>query len=71
MAESKIDIFVEKLGDEKWEIARRANVAVELRDSIESLCSGSSYPIFLTKLWPVFKKVLKGEPVFINTSFDH
>ena len=32
---------------------------MELRDSIESLCAGSNYPIFLTKLWPIFKKVLK------------
>lgn len=53
------------------EISRRANVAVELRDTIENLCSGPNYPIFLTKLWPVFKKILKGDPVFTNTSFDH
>lgn len=47
----------------------RANVATELRDSIEPLCSGASYPIFLAKLWPVFKTILKGEPVFSN-SYD-
>lgn len=46
----------------------RANVATELRDSIEPLCSGASYPIFLAKLWPVFKSILKGEPVFLSMS---
>lgn len=48
----------------------RANVAVELRDNIEPLCSGASYPLFLAKLWPVFKMILKGDPVFTNLSFD-
>lgn len=48
----------------------RANVAVELRDSIEPLCSGASYPMFLAKLWPVFKNILKGDPVFTNVSFE-
>lgn len=52
------------------EIKVRANVAVELRDSIEPLCSGASYPIFLAKLWPVFKNILKGDPVFTNMSFE-
>lgn len=48
----------------------RANVATELRDSIEPLCSGASYPIFLAKLWPVFKTILKGDPVFFSMSYD-
>lgn len=48
----------------------RANVAVELRDNIEPLCTGASYPIFLAKLWPVFKNILKGEPIFTNLSFE-
>lgn len=48
----------------------RANVAVELRDNIEPLCSSASYPLFLAKLWPVFKTILKGDPVFTNLSFD-
>lgn len=48
----------------------RANVATELRDSIEPLCSGASYPIFLSKLWPVFKTILKGDPVFFNMSYE-
>ncbi|XRM37421.1 transcription-associated protein 1 [Aspergillus tubingensis] len=69
-AERSIDIYSTKLGDDKIDIKLRANVAVELRDSIEPLCSGASYPIFLSKLWPVFKHILKGEPVFTNMSFD-
>lgn len=48
----------------------RANVATELRDSIEPLCSGASYPIFLAKLWPVFKNILKGDPVFFSMSYE-
>ncbi|RAH67424.1 histone acetyltransferase TRA1 [Aspergillus aculeatinus CBS 121060] len=68
--ERNIDIYAAKLGDEKLDIKLRANVAVELRDSIEPLCSGASYPIFLSKLWPVFKNILKGEPVFTNLSFE-
>ena len=48
----------------------RANVATELRDSIEPLCSGANYPIFLAKLWPVFKSILKGEPVFFSMSYE-
>ncbi|KAF9891502.1 hypothetical protein FE257_003969 [Aspergillus nanangensis] len=68
--ERNIDIYASKLGDEKLDIKVRANVAVELRDNIEPLCSGASYPIFLSKLWPVFKNILKGEPVFTNLSFE-
>lgn len=49
----------------------KANIATELRDSIEGLCSGSNYAKFLAKLWPVFKKILQGEPVFNNESPDH
>ncbi|KAL2849375.1 hypothetical protein BJX68DRAFT_267227 [Aspergillus pseudodeflectus] len=68
--ERNIDIYANKLGDEKLDIKIRANVAVELRDNIEPLCSGASYPIFLSKLWPVFKKILQGEPVFTNLSLE-
>lgn len=52
------------------DIKVRTNVAVELRDNIEPLCSGSNYPIFLARLWPVFKNILKGDPVFTNMSFE-
>ena len=48
----------------------RANVATELRDSIEPLCSGANYPIFLAKLWPIFKTILSGEPVFFSMSYE-
>ncbi|KKK18394.1 hypothetical protein P175DRAFT_0247193 [Aspergillus ochraceoroseus IBT 24754] len=68
--ERNIDIYATKLGDEKIDIKLRANVAVELRDNIEPLCSGASYPIFLSKLWPVFKNILRGEPVFTNLALE-
>lgn len=48
----------------------RANVATELRDNIEALCSGANYPIFLSKLWPVFKTILGGDPVFLSMSYE-
>lgn len=48
----------------------KTNVAVELRDSIEGLCAGSNYPLFLSRLWPVFKKILKTDPVFISLSWE-
>ncbi|KAN0080763.1 hypothetical protein V8E54_003967 [Elaphomyces granulatus] len=68
--ERNIEIYAEKLSNEKIELKHRFNVAVELRDNIEPLCSGSNYPTFLAKLWPVFKAILKGEPVFTNMSFE-
>ncbi|KAL4999408.1 hypothetical protein BDV10DRAFT_193620 [Aspergillus recurvatus] len=66
--ERNIDIYASKLGDEKLDMKLRANVAVELRDNIEPLCSPATYSIFLSKLWPVFKSILSGEPVFTNAS---
>lgn len=50
----------------------KANVATELRDSIESLCTpAATYQKFLTKLWPVFKKILEGKPDFNPNSSEH
>ncbi|KAK7885224.1 transcription-associated protein 1 [Exophiala xenobiotica] len=50
----------------------KANVATDLRDSIENLCSpAATYSKFLAKLWPVFKKILEGKPDFSPTSFEH
>jgi transformation/transcription domain-associated protein len=43
---------------------------VELRDSIENYCTAANYPVFLAKIWPVFKKILKGDPVFTNLSYE-
>ena len=53
-----------------WDIETKtkANISVELRDSLEQLCS--NYPAFLEKLWPVFKQILTGEPVFTSASFE-
>ncbi|EER27620.1 Phosphatidylinositol 3- and 4-kinase family protein [Coccidioides posadasii C735 delta SOWgp] len=68
--ERNIDIYAAKLADPAIESKFKTNVAVELRDSLEQLCSPPSYAIFLTKLWPVFKKILKGEPVFVSMSWE-
>ncbi|KAJ5597057.1 hypothetical protein N7450_003515 [Penicillium hetheringtonii] len=68
--ERTIDIYASKLGDEKLDVKVRANVATELRDSIEPLCAGANYPVFLAKLWPVFKTILKGDPVFLTMSYE-
>ncbi|KAK2732878.1 hypothetical protein FQN55_003885 [Onygenales sp. PD_40] len=68
--ERSIDIYAAKLGDASIENRVKTNVAVELRDSLEQLCSGASYSVFLAKLWPVFKKILKGDPVFVSMSWE-
>ncbi|EEH23239.2 hypothetical protein PABG_05450 [Paracoccidioides brasiliensis Pb03] len=68
--ERNIDVYATKLADLGIEPKVRSNIAIELRDSLEQLCSGPNYPVFLSKLWPVFKKILKGEPVFVSLSFD-
>ncbi|KLJ09499.1 transformation/transcription domain-associated protein [Blastomyces silverae] len=68
--ERNIDVYATRLADGNIETKTRTNIAIELRDSLEQLCSGPSYPIFLAKLWPVFKKILKGEPVFVSLSYE-
>ncbi|QSS58129.1 hypothetical protein I7I51_07552 [Histoplasma capsulatum] len=65
-----IDVYATRLADVTIETKTRTNIAIELRDSLEQLCSGPSYAIFLAKLWPVFKKILKGEPVFVSLSYE-
>lgn len=47
------------------------NNAIELRDSVDLLCTGATYAIFLKKLVPVFTKLLEGPPVFMSTSWEH
>ncbi|KAJ5114009.1 hypothetical protein N7456_002543 [Penicillium angulare] len=68
--ERNIDIYANKLADERLDVKVRANVATELRDNIEPLCSGTNYPTFLSKLWPVFKTILSGDPVFFSMSHE-
>ena len=52
------------------ETKTKHNIATELRDGIEMLCASATYPLFLSKLWPVFKKILKGDPVFQSASWE-
>ncbi|OQU96918.1 hypothetical protein CLAIMM_02931 isoform 2 [Cladophialophora immunda] len=71
-ASQKIDVYAARLSDPKIDTRTKSNVATELRDSVESLCTPSSvYTKFLTKLWPVFKKILEGKPDSNPTSFEH
>ncbi|KAL8689809.1 MAG: hypothetical protein Q9218_004603, partial [Villophora microphyllina] len=70
MADRNIDAFAVRLGDPQLDIKQKLNCATELRDNIDLLCNGPSYGAFLTKLIPVFTKLLEGPPVFISTSWE-
>ncbi|KEF63414.1 transformation/transcription domain-associated protein [Exophiala aquamarina CBS 119918] len=70
-ASQKIDLYAARLTDPKIDTRTKSNVATDLRDSIESLCTPpSTYAKFLARLWPVFKKILEGKPDFSPTSFE-
>ena len=60
----RIEIYAKRLSDPHLETVKKANIATELRDQIETLCQPQTYQHFLAKLWPVFKKILQGEPEF-------
>jgi len=50
------------------DLQKKFHLATELRDNIDLLCSGATYPIFLKKLVPVFMKMLEGQPAFMSAS---
>ncbi|KAJ9663860.1 transcription-associated protein 1 [Neophaeococcomyces mojaviensis] len=67
----KIDAYAARLGDLKQDVKQKATIASDLRDSVESLCSpAATYNKFLSKLWPVFKKILDGKPEFMQHSAE-
>ncbi|KAF2436802.1 hypothetical protein EJ08DRAFT_644409 [Tothia fuscella] len=68
MAEATLDQFHSKLSDSNSDIKSKVIAATELRDQVDTWCSGSHYPIFLQKFVPVLLKILDGPPVFISTS---
>ncbi|KAL9617627.1 MAG: hypothetical protein Q9160_007593 [Pyrenula sp. 1 TL-2023] len=68
--EQKIDAFASRLGDPGIDLKQKVNIATELRDVIETICSSPAYRTFLAKLWPVFRKILHGEPVFAAVSLE-
>ncbi|KAL9103081.1 MAG: hypothetical protein Q9163_001848 [Psora crenata] len=70
MTERNIDAFAARLVDTNIGLSQKLNTAIELRDNIDLLCSGHSYPAFLKKLVPVFMKLLEGTPVFV-TNAEH
>lgn len=49
----------------------KLNIAIEIRDNIDQLCTASSYNTFLEKLVPVFMKLLEGPPVFMSLALEH
>lgn len=68
----KIDVYAVRLNDPKLDVKQKASIAQDLRDSIESLCSpATTYNKFLSKLWPVFKKILDGKPDFSPNAAEH
>ncbi|KAK5071536.1 transcription-associated protein 1 [Lithohypha guttulata] len=68
----KIDLYATRLADIKQDVKYKAGVASELRDSVESLCTPPpTYSKFLSKLWPVFKKILEGKPDFSPNTAEH
>lgn len=68
--ERTLDIYAHRLGDPNLDTKVKVTVATEIRDSVESLSTPGTYSKFLTKLWPVFKSTLQGEPVFLALSAD-
>ncbi|KPI41988.1 Transcription-associated protein 1 [Cyphellophora attinorum] len=67
----KIDLYATRLADPKVGKAK-SSYALELRDSIDTLCTpAAAYQKFLSKLWPVFKKLLEGKPEFNPNSSEH
>lgn len=57
-----------KLDDPGSDLKAKGNLAVNIRDSIESYCQGPQYNSFLKNFVPVFLKILDGSPVFISNS---
>ncbi|KAL9111516.1 MAG: hypothetical protein Q9227_004003 [Pyrenula ochraceoflavens] len=66
--EQKIDVYAHRLGDPAVDIKTKLVAATEARDSVDTICSGPSYRTFLAKLWPIFRKILQGDPIFVTTS---
>ncbi|KAJ5494893.1 hypothetical protein N7539_000009 [Penicillium diatomitis] len=60
----RLENAIHKLGDERLEVRLRAASATEIRDGCETACQGAVYPLFLSKIWPIFKSILNGDPVF-------
>ena len=59
------------LANEPVDPQKKFHLATELRDNIDIFCQGSTYPVFLRKLWPVFQKLLEGPPAFMSASLEH
>ncbi|KAF2279856.1 uncharacterized protein EI97DRAFT_463935 [Westerdykella ornata] len=70
MATHNVEAMASKLEDPATDIRIKANVAIDIRDNIESYCQGPQYGTFLNHLIPAFLAVLDGNPVFVSTSAE-
>jgi len=62
------DVLATKLEDPSLEVKQKGNIAVDIRDNIESYCQSPQYNAFLTTFVPIFLKILDGAPVFLSNS---
>lgn len=62
------DVLATKLEDPSLDVKQKGNIAVDIRDNIESYCQGPQYSAFLTSFVPIFLKILDGAPVFLSNS---
>ncbi|RMZ92452.1 hypothetical protein DV736_g312, partial [Chaetothyriales sp. CBS 134916] len=70
-SQNKINSFAGRLSDPKLDTRAKANIATDLRDQIDNLCTPGLFGHFLKQLWPVFKKILEGKPDFSPNSPEH
>lgn len=55
---------------EAIDVKTKVQTITEIRDNIERWCQSSAYAQFLSKLMPVWLRILDGPPSFVSTSAD-
>lgn len=65
---AQFEQWAQRLDDSDLDVKTKGNLAIEIRDSIESSTQAPQYVAFLQHLVPVFLRILDGSPVFISTS---
>ncbi|KAI9727221.1 MAG: hypothetical protein M1834_008481 [Cirrosporium novae-zelandiae] len=68
--EKNVEQFAQRLGDPSLDAKTKANLAIELRDGLDYLCSGPTYLVFLRRMIPIFTKLLEGPPIFVSSSYE-
>ncbi|KAF2816578.1 uncharacterized protein BDZ99DRAFT_543201 [Mytilinidion resinicola] len=66
--ERNFEATAAKLDDPGTDLKVKGNIAVEVRDTIDTNCQGAQYASFLQHFVPVFLKILDGAPAFISNS---